>query len=87
MIRLDEEEIYGIETCGRLNVLLDKRMKNCTYNFDDESKWLEFYITVNKHLTTYQASIVVASLNNGFEKLLRKRWMNFMKKRKRDVYL
>ena len=73
MIKINGEEINVIEICDRINVLLEKTIRSCTYNFDAKSKWVEYYITLNKLLTTYQASIVLATLNHGFIKLLQKK--------------
>ena len=71
MITIYGEEIDGIEICDHINV------KSCTYDFDAISEWVEYYITLNKALTTYQTSIASVTLNHGFIKLLEKKWVTF----------
>ena len=67
MIKIYGEEIDGIEICDSINV---KTVRSCTYDFDAISKWVEYYITLNEALTTYQTSIALVTLDHGFIKLL-----------------
>ena len=51
MIKIDGEEIDGIKICDYINFLFAKSIRTSTYNFNDESKWIEFIITLYKPLT------------------------------------
>ena len=86
MIKIDGEEDDGIKICDHINVLLKKTIRTSTYNFDAKSKWFEYYVTLNKPLTTYQASIGLATLNHGFIKLLQKNWITFTKSKGTKCY-
>ena len=53
-IKIDGEEIDGIDICEFINYLSKDTIKDTisTYNFNAESQWTEFYVAVNKRLST-----------------------------------
>ena len=63
MVRIDEEEINGIEICDFINDLLKEKVKTSTYNFNTEDEWLEFYVNVKERLLQKQISSILCYLN------------------------
>ena len=51
-IKIDGEEIDGIDICEFINYLSKDTIKTSTYNFNAESQSTEFYAAVNKRLST-----------------------------------
>ena len=63
MVRIDGEEINGIEICNFINKLLEIAIKTSTYNFSVEAQWIEIYVTVEKCLLPKQMCNILCYLN------------------------
>ena len=81
MIKIDGEEIDGIEICDYLNDLLEETIRTSTYNFNTENKCIEFYLTLNRRLFINEISVVLCGLNLKSYILQNKGWCCFFKKR------
>ena len=50
VIIIDKEYIDGLKMCNQIEFLFDEKLNSCTFNFNIEEKWIEFYITMNKKI-------------------------------------
>ena len=55
----------------------EKSIRTSTYNFNDESKWIEFIITLYKPLTKNKLTIISSYLNVQIYELQKKRMESF----------
>ena len=77
MIKIDGEEINGIKIYDYINFLFEKSIRTSTYNFNEESKWMEFIITLCKPLTKNKLTIISSYLNVQIYELQKKRVQSF----------
>ena len=48
VIIINEEIVDGLKMCNEIEFLFDERLQSCTFNFNIEEKWIEFYVTMKK---------------------------------------
>ena len=72
VIIIDKEYIDGLKMCNQIEFLFDEKLNSCTFNFNIEEKWIEFYITMNKKIGMHQLNTALTVLNGNIRKLQRK---------------
>ena len=60
-------------------ILFDEKLNSCTFNFNIEEKWIDFYITMNNKIGMHQLNTALIVLNGNIRKLQRKGWSRFHK--------
>ena len=79
MTKIDGEEIDRIKICDYINFIFEKSIRSSTYNFNDESKWIEFIIILYKPLTKNTLTIISSYLNVQMYELQKKGCSHFFK--------
>ena len=74
---IDDEFINGIKMCNQVEFLFEEKLISCTFNFNIDNKWIEFYVTLRQKI--HQLNTLLIVLNGKIRNLRQKEWSKFHK--------